>query len=309
MNAGGYENNSDDGLSLAARHCPPWRPHNGHAHTSRLWKLLGAASMLLAGMSCGRIDYEPLAVDAAAQIDAGLAPQCQASWLSNGVIAAYSMDTQASELVDRVGAHPGTVANGPLEVAGVCGQALEFGGTARVVIPDSQDWQLTSGSVDFWAYFGVALPTLYDGVVSRDALGRVFPGHLAVVRSFSGQLGVRIQGNVTSMLCSNSAMPTERWVHIGFNFGEPGPELYVNGVSQAGEGSVQVNENGATVRCNDPAPVGIAGNANPWVLGIGSLASDDGGAGPNFGPMEGGRIDEFRISRERRDFSMVRDLF
>lgn len=47
---------------------------------------------------------------------------------------------------------------------------------------------------------------------------------------------------------------------------------------------------------------GIDGNANPWVIGASNTSSDEGSPDPDGLDLEGGALDELRISAVRRTF-------
>ncbi len=250
------------------------------------------------------MDDAGLGAPDAIRFDANQAIVCEDGWISNGVIAEYSMTVNANgDVDDLVGSHTGTLDGPPEETLGVCGTGLKFGNGARVVIADSIDWELSEGSIDFWAFFPALPPLFSEGVVSRDAIRLGLPGHISFGRSNDGRVAVRIQDGDDAVVCSNAAVATEQWVHIGVNFGPPDLEMYVDGVAQSGVGTLPVTQFNS-ITCNTPMPRGLTGNANPWVIGTASMHSDEGSADPATLPFDSGGVDEFRISIQRRDFTI-----
>ncbi len=245
--------------------------------------------LLLCG--CGRINYDPL-------------PTCDPGWLGNGVVAAYAMGLDGTSLIDTFVAHPGVAEQSPQVVPGVCGSALSFSTGERLVIPDAPEWDLDSGSFDLWILPLGGAPTRMQGILSRDATGRDFPGHIAFIRASSGQVGVRIQGQASvAVVCSDDAVLTDRWTHVGVNWGPPTVELFVDGVAQDGTGILEVSDI-AQRTCGVHSAASITGNDNPWILGVNGTATSPGSSDPTDFPFHG-HLDEFRISSERRDFSSV----
>ena len=101
-------------------------------------------------------------------------------------------------------------------------------------------------------------------------------------------------------VCSESAVPTDTWVHIGVNFGDSAPlTLYIDGIPQPGNLELPdcVNDDicGATITH------GIEGNHEPWVIGASSVKGLFNSA-DNLIDRFDGAIDYFRISKDHRDF-------
>ncbi len=244
---------------------------------------------LLSLCGCGRIDYDPL-------------PKCEPGWLGDGVFAEYAMGLDGPTLIDTFGGHTGVAERSPQIVPGVCGSALGFSTGERLVIPDAVEWDLESGSFDLWVSPSGSAPARLQGIVSRDANGREFPGHIALIRASSGHIGVRIQGESSvAVVCSNDVVVADRWTHLGVNWGPPTVELFADGVAQDGTGILEVSEL-AQQTCGNNSTASIAGNDNPWILGVNGTATVPGSADPTDFPFHG-HLDEFRISSERRDFS------
>lgn len=230
---------------------------------------------------------------------------------SEGVIALYTFDQDQgrTQAADVVGNHNGSVQLGLVATVagpGACARAFSFGPENRyIVIDDSPDWDLEAGSVDLW----FRLPAeLVDniGVFSRDLDQRQAPGHVSLFVDIEGRAVLRVQpqdadfdNTNDAVSCSAAALPRERWVHFGINFGLPAVELYVDGALAVGEGTHAVADGWA---CAQPGDYGIAGNDLPWVVGRSTFRSGDVLETLEF-PASGCAIDHLRISSERRDFA------
>jgi len=221
-------------------------------------------------------------------------------------LALYAFD--AMDGADSAGAHDATFVDGsPLFASGPtdCGRSLYFENSAihaLMQIPDSPDWDLAIGSLDFYLY--LASPQADDriGVLSRDASGTANPGHLSLYLNGEGRVLVRIQAvGADHFLCSESTIPVGVWTHIGLNLGPPEVTLHIDGRSEDHEGAVA-----AGVRiydCTGTVDWSIAGNDNPWIVGAHLSASSEGTADTIQNPLRDARIDNLRISSVRRDFS------
>lgn len=168
-------------------------------------------------------------------------------------------------------------------------------------IPDRDTFQLSEGSIDFWA----KLPAVaqFEAILSRDASGRALPGHIGVFYTAEGEIVVRNQTTINSGACSGAGtVPADTWVRIGIHFGTGGVALYINGERRSRAGSYEFLA-GVTSSCEDPITVGIAGNANPFVLGANMGTSAEGSHLPISQPYEGLQLDHLRLSSVRRDYT------
>lgn len=179
-----------------------------------------------------------------------------------------------------------------------CGRAYEARTNVTMTVTDSPDFDLTEGSLDFWAL--VPPPGVERGIVSRDASGQALPGHLDVRFDDLDRVVVRMQDDtaVSTYRCS-TAQAEGTWVFIGINFGPPDLELFVDGTLAQ---EATANHNLVAQTCNaEVFTLGIAGNDNPWALSHSIINSAEGAATPAENALATG-IDEFRLSRVRRSY-------
>ncbi len=272
---------------------------------------LAASVLAFWASACGRIGYDPSQGNADASLfkpdaDPGDVRLSCAGSEEQVSLAIFNFDEDPLGVVlDSAGPNSGRWVGVARYVEGPsadCGQAVSFAGvvTDHVVIPDAPEWQIPTGSIDFW--FRVAsIPDSASSIVSRDALGTDFAGHINVLVSDEQRLGVRVQrmgaGTDVGVVCSSpGSIFANSWNHAGINFGSPGLELWLNSKRADSPGALDGFE------CQTGIDEGIDGNLNPWVLGAGTGGSDDGSATPVNRPFDGS-IDHFRISATRRDFS------
>ncbi len=283
--------------------------------SARFWhqgRILAVVLGLACGTSaCGRIGFEstPLATDAAQNDMDALAPKADADNgqqgcvpLAPGTLALYSFEDPQNVGADSSGNHPATSAIVPDTVVGPpgCGAALSFkpGTSSFLTVPDSVDWQLDVGSIDFWFK---ANGNEVQGLLSRDALGRLENGHLAVV-FYNGAVYLRQQTMVDDLLvCSASQLSLGEWHRVQINFGAPGVELRVNGVLASRSDTVTVPGLIGNHACMTSFAAGLRGNSNAWLIGASNHASVDGDPTPLASLLFlDGAIDEVRISMVRR---------
>ncbi len=182
-----------------------------------------------------------------------------------------------------------------------CGRAMSFAANGVfAVVPNVPAWDLTEGSVDFWFRVPDVVDKAY-GVLGRDRVGTDLPGHLSVWLTPDRTVTLRLQGATQlATMCSEDALSLGQWVHVGFNFGAGGSELWVDRKRAARTGDPRI----ATVvpACGGTTPDGIAGNEQPWVLGFDTSRSGDvlDGLLQHF---DGGALDALQISGVQRDFS------
>lgn len=248
------------------------------------------------------VDGSPIdaAVDSAA-VDAIADTGC--SGVDGDVVMYLTMNTPMVTIwPDLVGDHDGRTAPGT--AGGLdgpspdCGRAYSAASNnVRLVIADSPDFDLASGSLDVYAMVP-APDTGEHGIVSRDASGTALPGHFEIGFSPENQVVVRIQTDAdTEAFRCSVAQAEGTWIHIGVNFGAPDLELFVDGVAAAGTTTTYSN---AARTCGGAAFTdGIAGNDNPWVVGFSALGSEEGSDLPVSRPL-GTAVDELRLSSVRR---------
>jgi Concanavalin A-like lectin/glucanases superfamily len=220
-------------------------------------------------------------------------------------VALYTFEGSGTTVTDSTGKHHGKlVGSGAARVSGksYCGDAMGFPGStpeAYVEIPDSTDFDLSKGAVDFWVRFD-ATASGSEGVFSRDASGTTNAGHITMFRLCNGSLLLRLQSTTNSYHQCSDPITAKSWHHVGVNFGGTGGlTFYVDGTLAGRTASITC---GTTVNtCGAAATVGINGNDNPWVLGAAAWNSTEGAATPVNTPLKG-QIDSFRLSKANRSF-------
>jgi len=234
-----------------------------------------------------------------------LPPPC-ASAPDPDTVALLTFEGSGNTVSDATGKHPGAVVgSGVARVPGQagCGKAVAFPNaiTDYVTIPDSPDWDLTQGSVDFWVRIDTPSPAGFRGIVSRDANQQALPGHFTVFQLCDGGLAVRLQKDLNDrdVRCS-TPVSLGVWHHVGVNFGPGGLALYIDGVEATR--SETLKSCTFQLQCGTSGDQGLAGNDNPWVLGASSSGSVEGQATPVVYPFDGA-IDSFRVSSVRRAFA------
>lgn len=234
-------------------------------------------------------------------------------------LALYAFDGDSDTLIaDATGSHDGTLRSAavPTLIPGPdgCGDALSFpeGESVYVEIPDDADWQLERGSIDLWVWPAPeGHPPPDVGIVGRDATQATEPGHFylhqwtsTTPNIFVSRIQTTNDGGDGVFLCADGPVIVGQWTHIGINFGPPANEMWIDG--ELATNNDLITTNTGMYECNSGAARGIAGNFNPWGLGIDTGYSSDGAITPNRHPFAGGAIDHVRISAERRDFSIYR---
>lgn len=180
-----------------------------------------------------------------------------------------------------------------------CGNAFDFGAEGLFVeIPNLPAWDLELGSIDFW--FRVPDVSGTYGILGRDHVGTDTPGHISFWVTPDSTVTARLQGaTVHATHCSEAPLAVGHWAHVGFNFGPPGSELYVDGQLAARTGDSRVET--VIPECGGSTVEGLAGNEQPWVLGFDTSRSGDilDGLLSHF---SGGALDALQISAVRRNF-------
>lgn len=222
-------------------------------------------------------------------------------------IALYHFET-VNGVPDAAGSHDGAFRGGVTLITGPCGHAMspirDMDG--YVELPDSPDWDLPSGSIDLMVQ-AVEVTSGSAGVIGRDASGSETGGQLSMWIAQDGTFVVRIQEvgdgpGGSTLLCSEQHAVAGQWYHVGVNFGSA-DEIWVDG--ELGIRTDPVTLRFGTFPCNQDGGLGLDGTDNPWVLGADTADSAEGSATPLDGDsyLDGGSIDELRVSRVPRDFS------
>lgn len=230
--------------------------------------------------------------------------------VTDDVIARYSFE---GNIIDSVGSHngvthddtePDCLSFGPGHDGG--GQALRFSPDCTesyVQIEDDDGWDEVS-SIDFW--LSIEEYTDHRGVLSRDAQFSETAGHFTIWVTRDSCIVVRHEHDTLQrkVLCSSASLVHGQWVYVGINLGLGGIELWIDGVQQAGEGSVSLGP--IVYECEADGREwthGIEGNGNPWVIGASLVSASEGTAEPREHYARDLAIDELRMGRERRDFA------
>jgi len=230
-------------------------------------------------------------------------------------IAYYDFtDTSLGLLTDTAGLHHGAVVGGvALVTAGPtgCGNAIAFARSPLTfgAVPNSPDFSLSSGSIDFFLRYDAPLPRPMPtrepatvGVLSRDANG-VTPGHMTIWIAPDGSVVLRVQRSSGNIIRCTEPVTTGTWHHVGVNFGSP-VEVYLDGAVSTRTDVLRLNLGPMTpfdFDCGLTGSGGIDGNTNPFTVGAQDGLSPEGLAAPSQ-PFANGAIDQLRISRERRSF-------
>ena len=236
---------------------------------------------------------------------------CSPASTDGTVLALYTFDGRDG--ADATGRHDGVVVDpaghvewpsGPPGCEGAFGLVRPCS-DGHVEVGHSSDWDAVA-AVDFWVRPG---PTRGndEGLVTRDASGTSRSGHFAASLAVDGRLVVRLQSTSDELrLCSSSPLPEGVWVHVGVNLGEPGAELWVNGVIDHGDGYMSDSDYTIPCEAEVPArPFDIAGNENAWVMGAANWGEAEGSTGVVTHHACGSAIDHVRLSSVRRSFSTL----
>lgn len=247
------------------------------------------------------VDASSATPDAPAQMDASIdaTPDVGCSGVDSDVIFYLTMN-RPDGLVwpDLTGEHDAMTAGG---VGGTtvgprpeCGTAYDTSGGQRLVIPDSSEFDLGEGSIDF--YVRVPPPGTTRGVIGRDALDQNLPGHLGVHFQADNSLTVRLQTTTDQVFRCSPVLAEGDWIFVGINLGPPDLEMYVDGVL-----ADEATADAGAITCGGAMTTGIAGNDNPFVVGFSVGTSGEGSDVPVTLPLDGA-VDEIRLSRVRRSY-------
>jgi hypothetical protein len=222
--------------------------------------------------------------------------------LDPGTVALYDFEgTIDATVADRTGRHPGSVRGGAamLEPGPLgCGSALTIRDQFYVYVPDSPDWVIAEGSVDFWVRLPAVLPQVTMAVLSRDA-HYTTDGEITVYIDTDGTIVGRLQrGNATAVRCSTRPAQPGKWTKVGFNFGPSGTALYVDG--ELGTGARFLNF--IMGSCGTDANGGLNANGYPLVIGASLDRADDARTDELTFFLVGGAVDDVRISNVQRVF-------
>ena len=229
----------------------------------------------------------------------------------NDTVALYTFESgSGATMVDVTGKHNGKILGSTIKrVAGKtgCGKALQFTGAASTTsnyatIPDSTDWRLTQGSVDFWVRLDSPTLSGPQGILTRDAAGNA-KGQLSIFRTCAGRIMVRVQTGGTShhSACSDPVTPGA-WQYVVVNFGSPGLKMWIDGKRANFKGQDAIGQT-----CMIKLECGLGGSTGllkaeklPWVIGAASYYYTP--KSPKMYDHMKGAIDSLRISKIKRSF-------
>jgi hypothetical protein len=260
------------------------------------------AVLLLCG-ACGRFGFgaSEAAPDAVPGPDARVA-DCDPEVGADSV-ALFSFDDGLG--TDATQQHAGQIVGAVTPGEPRCGtSAVDLAG-GHIRIADSPAFDLNEGSIEL--FFRTPTPALdrLQGIVSRDANGTTFDGHLTIGLATNGQLWLRIQrmlNDLSVFRCSNAPLPVDSWVHIGASFGPPGLRLWIDHVEQTG-GTIEIFD--SIHDCSLPHTFGIDGNNNALVLGGLLIVAPEGDPAPEpTDLLDNGSLDHVHLRSTWRDFSV-----
>ena len=159
-------------------------------------------------------------------------------------------------------------------IAGDSDTAASFDGNDYVVVAHNAAFASANGTVQLW--FNTANPAQRGALLSKDSLGFDTGGHLTIWVD-NGRIEVRLQSTSSDYFVRSpvNSVTAGTWHHVAFSFGGDGMRLYLNGLLVASNGYTG----------------GTLGNAEPLVIGAGTVFSGDGTPFP-LNDYYTGRIDE-----------------
>ncbi len=203
----------------------------------------------------------------------------------------------SGNLSDDTGNHPLTVV-GTMPTYGVdgpTGLAIRIpNASSYLVAADSPRFDIASGTIRLRYRLPSTPPSGDLGLFSRDANGTSLPGHLGIRIGHDRRLVVRIQSTTgEAYRCSASAVTTNAWHAVELSFGPGGLVLRHDGNVVAGTAWTDTAD--VPHDCTGAWTGGIAGNANPIVLGALTSHADDGQTTPITAVAAGVDLDEVEI--------------
>ncbi len=251
---------------------------------------------------CGRLGF-----DGEPPVDGTIdAPDVCDPAPTSDVVAMFAFDAQ-DLVADTTQQHPGRIRGAVTSLAGArCGDAAAtFADLSYVLLPASPAFDLSEGSIELFVRTPTPARGQLQGIVSRDANGTDFNGHLAIALNADGRVVTRLQriGPVQAYRCSDP-IPADRWVHVGVSFGGTGGfRMWVDHIEVTATQAVFTTAP-VPVDCTAPHPYGIEGNANALVLGALNLTAVNGDPDPVvLDHLVGGALDQVRLRSTWVDFS------
>jgi hypothetical protein len=245
----------------------------------------------------------PNVADVSDALDASDAPEaCPGDViLDANTVALYDFENVVGTTVpDRTGRHTGELRGAAVLEPGpaACGSALQIRNDSYVYIAPDPAWQLSEGSVDFWVKLPNPLPGTTMAIISRDAHFTT-GGDFTVYVAADGTIAARLQrGQATAVRCSTQPVPPGKWTKVGFNFGPQGTALYVDGAQGAGTKFLDF----IMAPCGTDATGGLTGNDYEFVIGASLDRADAASVEGLTFFLNGGAVDDVRISSVRRAF-------
>lgn len=226
-------------------------------------------------------------------------------------VALWTFESGSASAPDHTGMFPVTWRGGSPSAApgpDECSLSVQMNGSLFGEVNFTSGFAgLTEGALEMFVW----LPPKSDkihAILAADAKNQKTNGHFVLGYETQGKIVLRMQnaesapgGGKTFYMCSGPNMPTNQWIHLGINFGPPSVQMFVNGVIAENEG-VHF-KHGNQQNCGDNPVWSPADNGNPLVVGGATNEATEGIADTVIKRF-GGRIDQLRISRKRRDFAV-----
>lgn len=265
----------------------------------------GTAILCLIATACGRWRFDEIELEDAesspADVSQGDQPCPAAS--PTDTVALYTFDAGLGD--DATGQHTGTVRDTVAQTPGNCGSAARFTPNGYILVADSAELDLATGSLELFVRLATAVPSDNEVLVSRDASGTAMDGHLSLIVTPGDELIFRLQAGGESYHRCAAGLPRGTWVHIGASFGgaaSQGMRLWMNHVEAVAPTATLQS---GPVDCTGATFAGLAGNDNALVLG-GSNArvNAEGAPDPSITQfIDGGELDHVHLRSVWRDFS------
>lgn len=262
-----------------------------------------ATGLLVASTACGRVAFDVVAdADSSDDDAADLIGECIAN-VDGDTVALYTFDGALG--ADSSGNHPGTVRMNVTQTPGRCGSGAARFDTGYILVPDSPELDLATGSIELFAHLSTTVPPQNEALITRDADGSAVDGHFTILVTPGNELISRLQiGGLNYYRCA-AGFPRGRWVHIGLSFGGSAQQGYRLWLDHAEAVESAATLAGSAIDCTGTTTAGIAGTDNTLVIGGSNARSTpEGTTDPTIDQyVLGGELDHIHIRSSWRAFS------
>jgi hypothetical protein len=154
----------------------------------------------------------------------------------SGLVGYWTLDSTAA--VDSINANNGVATNSPTVVAGQVGNALNFAGTSYVKVPNSANYNFTSGgySYAFWIKGAAASQVSFAGILSKgegsNDFGLSRDSSTTSLSVFHGATGIDFPLGTLGSLFNGA------WTHCAITYDGTTATLYISGSSA---GAITIN--------------------------------------------------------------------